>query len=146
MLFSAGRTRHDVCRSKCRPERVAVLLADGDHLGTQLPTRVVVPHEASYPGCIDLDKGTAEWAARETDLFRTPQSLALPIRGRVGLSSQGADRGEGDLADCDRVVGERPEWRHRLIGRTRDKAGHTAFKMFLRQREMTLVELLKARA
>src|SRR5918994_5100188 len=146
MRLPTGRTPRDIHGSECRPEHVAVLLADGDYLRTQLETRLVIPQEAAHPSCIDHDEGTAEWAAREADLLPAPQSLALPVRGVLELSSQGADRGERDLADSDRVVGEWPEWRHRLIGGTDREARDAALQMFPSQLEVTLVEVLKARA
>src|SRR5215218_4882706 len=106
MRLPAGRILRDICGSECGPEHIAVLLADADHLRTQLPTRVVIAEEASDPGCIDLDEGATEWAAREADLLRPPESLALPVPGPVELSAERAHRGEGDLGDCDRVVGK----------------------------------------
>ena len=56
MRFPPGVSVAMYGRSECGPDHIAVLLADGDHLGTQLPTRLVVPHEASHPGRIDLDE------------------------------------------------------------------------------------------
>src|SRR3954466_10108450 len=76
--FATGLGRGEVDKTEPRPVGVAVLLADGDDLGPELPRGAVVAEEATEPGGIGLDEGEAGRAEGGPDLPGPPEGLALP--------------------------------------------------------------------